>query len=180
VAGTTPVGFQTSAIGGANLDLPTQAAWGPDGRLYVGSVTGVITIYTFDDDYNVIATETVNTIATLPNPNILGIAFNPFNPPNPVKIYVAHSLLFAHNGGSCFTGPSPYNGQVSVLTGPNFTAAQPLITGLPVSNHDHGINGLEFDNNGDLLIAVGGNTNAGVAGNCFIGRCLNRRIRPLS
>lgn len=36
--------------------------------------------------------------------------------------------------------------------------------GLPVSDHDHGVNGMEFDDNGDLFIQVGGNTNAGVPG----------------
>jgi glucose/arabinose dehydrogenase len=39
-----------------------------------------------------------------------------------------------------------------------------VVTGLPVSDHDHGVNGLEFDNDGNLLIQVGGNTNAGVPG----------------
>ncbi|MCA1995351.1 MAG: PQQ-dependent sugar dehydrogenase, partial [Coleofasciculus sp. S288] len=65
-------------------------------------------------------------------------------------------------GGGSFTGFSPYSGQVSVLEGPDFSVVTPLITGLPVSNHDHGINGMTFDENGDLLIAVGGNTNAGI------------------
>ncbi len=37
------------------------------------------------------------------------------------------------------------------------------MTGLPVSHHDHGVNGLQFDDSGDLLIASGGNTNAGIA-----------------
>jgi len=78
-----------------------------------------------------------------------------------VKLYVAHSQLFAEGGGS-FTGPAPYTGQVSVLTGPNFSTVQPLITQLPVSNHDHGVNGLQFDNNGDLFIANGSDTNAGI------------------
>ncbi len=169
VAGTAPVDFQITNIAGATPLAPTQAAWGPDGRLYVGSANGPITIYTFDDNYNVVGTQVVNTIAGLSNPTILGIAFNPFDSPSPVKVYVAHSQLFA-NGGACFTGPSPYSGEVSVLTGPNFDTAQPLITGLPVSNHDHGVNGLEFDNNGDLLIAVGATTNAGVAGDCEIGQ----------
>jgi hypothetical protein len=96
----------------------------------------------------------------------MGIAFNPFDPPGVVRIYVAHSQLYA-NGGSCFSGTSPYSGQVSVLEGPSF-AVQPLITGLPVSNHDHGISGMQFDNNGDLLIGVGGNTNAGIP-SCLLG-----------
>jgi hypothetical protein len=67
------------------------------------------------------------------------------------------------NGGTTPTGPSPYTGQVSVLTGPSFAAPQAVITGLPVSNHDHALNGIAFDDNGDLLISVGSMTNAGVA-----------------
>jgi glucose/arabinose dehydrogenase len=39
-----------------------------------------------------------------------------------------------------------------------------IITGLPVSDHDHGVNGLEFGDHGELYILVGGNTNAGVPG----------------
>src|SRR5690606_41079312 len=40
--------------------------------------------------------------------------------------------------------------------------ALPIFTGLPVSNLDHSVNGLEFDLHGDLYTAVGGKTNAGV------------------
>jgi glucose/arabinose dehydrogenase len=154
-----PINFVKSTV--ASLEQPTQGAWGPDGRLYVGTMKGNIEAYSFDDNYNVIDTQTITTIAGLSNKNILGMAFNPFDPPGTVRIYVAHSLLFA-NGGLCFDGFSPYSGQVSALEGPTFSVLQPLVTGLPVSNHDHGINGLQFDHNGDLLIAVGGNTNAGV------------------
>ena len=150
----------------ANLESPTTGAWGPDGRLYVGTVVGEIKAYTFDDNYNVIDEQTISTLTGVSNPNILGIAFNPFETTanGQPKIYVSHSQLYA-NGGKGFdllTEFSPYSGQVSVLEGPDFTA-QPLITGIGVSNHDHGVNGLEFDSEGNLLIAVGGNTNAGIA-----------------
>ena len=37
-----------------------------------------------------------------------------------------------------------------------------IITGIPISDHDHGINGIEFGDNGELYIQVGGNTNAGI------------------
>ena len=60
------------------------------------------------------------------------------------------------------------NGAVSTLSGPAFDTVEPLITGLPVSNHDHGVNAIQFDDNGDLYVAVGGNTNAGVE-HCNIG-----------
>ena len=150
----------------ANLESPTTGAWGPDGRLYVGTINGEIKAYTFDDNYNVTDEQTINALTGVSNPSILGIAFNPFETTanGQPKIYVSHSQLYA-NGGTGFdplTEFSPYSGQVSVLEGPDFTA-QPLITGIGVSNHDHGVNGLEFDNEGNLLIAVGGNTNAGIA-----------------
>jgi glucose/arabinose dehydrogenase len=160
VAGTVPISFTTPAQVAA-ITSPTQAAWGPDGRLYVVSDTGNITIYTFDENYSITDTQVVTTIAALSNNSILGVAFNPVDPPNPVKLYVAHSQLFAEGGGA-FTGPAPYTGQILVLTGPNFSTAQPLITQLPVSNHDHGVNGLQFENNGDLFIANGSATNAGI------------------
>src|SRR5207302_9669052 len=118
VAGTVPISF-TTPTQVATLTSPTQAEWGPDGRLYVVSDTGNITIYTFDDNYSITDTKVVTTIAALSNNSILGVAFNPVDPPNPVKMYVAHSQLFAEGGGS-FTGPAPYTVQVSVLTGPSF------------------------------------------------------------
>jgi N-acetylneuraminic acid mutarotase/glucose/arabinose dehydrogenase len=158
-SGPVPVSFTTNVLD--SVTSPTRAAWGPDGRLYVGGIDGKITIYQFNDDYGLTNKTIVNTISALSNGDILGLAFNPFDPPSPVRLYVGHSQLYA-NGGGAFTGPSPYSGQVSVLTGPNFSTVQPLITGLPVSNHDHGINGMEFDDQGDLLFAVGGNTNAGI------------------
>ncbi|NET35846.1 MAG: hypothetical protein F6K19_28105, partial [Cyanothece sp. SIO1E1] len=153
----------------ANLEAPTTAAWGPDGRLYVGTITGDIVAYTFDDSYNVTDSQTISTLSAfngVSNPNILGIAFNPYEniAGGQPKIYVAHSQLYA-NGGTDFdplTVFSPYSGQVSVLEGPDFSVAIPLVTGIGVSNHDHGVNGLEFDAQGNLLIAVGGNTNAGI------------------
>ena len=160
VQGTVPISFSAPATI-ATLTSPTQAVWGPDGRLYVGSDQGTITIYTFGDDYTVSNTQVVTAIAGLSNPSILGITVNPRDPPSPVKIYVAHSQLYAEGGGT-FTGPAPYNGQVSVLTGPNFSTVKPLITGLPVSNRDHAINGMTFDDTGNLLICVGSETNAGI------------------
>lgn len=139
----------------------TQIAWGPDGRLYAATLDGVIVALTLDEHFHVLGTQTISAISYLSNPSILGIAFDPHDPPTPVKIYVSHSALF-QNGGSCYSGFSPYSGQVSRLTGPLFSNVEPIITGLPVSNHDHAVNGLQFDDYGSLLISQGGNTNAGV------------------
>ncbi|AFY68806.1 hypothetical protein Pse7367_0498 [Thalassoporum mexicanum PCC 7367] len=158
-----PIEFTTTAIAGTDSFGPTQATWGPDGRLYVASIAGQIKAYTFDDDYNVTATEEINAIAGLTNANILGIAFDPFADHNDPQLYVAHSQLFVNGGAEIPDGEfSPYTGQVSLLSGANFANLDPVITNLPTSNHDHGVNGLTFDDSGNLLIAQGGNTNAGV------------------
>ncbi|MGB5635789.1 MAG: carbohydrate-binding protein [Waterburya sp.] len=148
----------------------TTGAWGPDGRLYVALASGLIKAYTLDDNYNVTATQTIDVIKGLSNPNITGIAFNPFeNDGSQPKIYVSHNQFYANpsaygdGGFDELTEFSPYSGQVSVLTGPNFDTLTPLVENIGVSNHDHGVNGLAFDANGDLLITSGSNTNAGIA-----------------
>jgi glucose/arabinose dehydrogenase len=52
----------------------------------------------------------------------------------------------------------------SAISGSNLDVIEDIITGLPVSDHDHAVNGLEFGDHGELYILVGGNTNAGVPG----------------
>ncbi|HED65871.1 MAG TPA: hypothetical protein ENJ09_09995 [Planctomycetes bacterium] len=169
---TKPTTFQYSPSGPVPIDFdlaltppvthPTAAVFGPDRRLYVITVEGELHAFTFDDSYSAVTSEVVYPgVSGLSNANALGITVNPFDPPSPVRLYVGHGQHFV-NGGGPFTGPSPYTGQVSVLEGPTFATPVPLITGLPTSNHDHAVNGLQFDNNGDLFIAVGSNTNAGV------------------
>ena len=156
-----------------NNDGPSTAAWGPNGKLYVGLTNGQIKAYTFDDNYQVTSTQTIDTIAESAegNKNITGIAFNPFeNAGGQPKIYVSHNQFYANydsyaqeGGFNELTDFSPYSGQVSVLEGPDFTTLTPVVDNIGVSNHDHGVNGLAFDDNGDLLITVGSNTNAGIA-----------------
>ena len=164
--------FDTKDLG-INIGGKTTAAWGPDGRLYVGTRGGTINAYTFDDNYNITNTESITTLEGPSNNNILGIAFNPFeNDGSELKIYVSHSELEANKytypsqGGSGFNELvdfSPYSGEVSILSGANFSQQETLVDNIGVSNHDHGVNGLAFDGNGDLLITVGSNTNAGIA-----------------
>ncbi len=177
---TIPPEFDTSIIQDqatqTNYDINnlTVAEWGPDGRLYVGTMFGQLQILTFDDNYNVVDSEVVKTIGKLPvvgptafTKSILGIGFNPFDEYNseddPVRVYLSISEIYGNGGGAIPEGEaSAYSGEVVVLEGPDFTEVKPVVTGLPVSNHDHAVNGLEFDENGDLLILTGSNTNAGV------------------
>lgn len=151
---------RTIATGISN---PTTGAFGPDGRLYVATQGGQIRAYTLDGNNNVTDTQIINSISSQSGfRNVLGIAFDPFEEVGPGEtptIYVTRSSLF--------DGTEEYGSRVSTLTGPTFGTVNDIITGLPVSGFDHGINGIQFDGNGDLLIAVGGNTNTGVFDGVF-------------
>lgn len=165
---TGPIPVRFDLLQGIALSTPelTSAAWGPNGKLYVSKLNGRIYEVTYNDDWTVQSVNTRTGVSGLTNHDTLAIAFNPFDTydpqdPSTLKLYVSHGEQF-QNGGGAFTGPSYFTGQVSVLTGPSFNNPTPIITQLPVSNHDHSVNGMLFDDNGDLLICVGGNTNAGV------------------
>lgn len=165
-SGPIPVRFDLLTDRELSLPSVTSGTFGPDGKLYVSKLTGEIHVITFDEDYNAISVETKVGVSGLTNHDTLSLAFNPFDvfdpqDPTSLRLYVGHGEQF-QNGGGAFTGPSYFTGQISVLTGPDFDVPAPLITQLPVSNHDHSIDGMTFDENGDLIVSVGGNTNAGV------------------
>lgn len=54
-------------------------------------------------------------------------------------------------------GAAAYNGKINAVSGPNMDQITTIISGLPVSDHDHGINGIEFGDHGELYIQIGGN-----------------------
>lgn len=159
ISGPVPIDFDV--VNTISMTSPSTGAWGPDGRFWVGRLDGKVTAIEFDDSYGVLSQTTYDGVSTTDEDTILGLAFDPHD--TTPRVYVAHSETFAW-GGTTITGPAPFIGKVSLLEGPTYDAATltPVVTGLPSSNHDHLINGIEFDNNGDLLICVGGNTNAGV------------------
>ncbi len=157
--GPVPINFLRNHV--YSLNSPTNAAWGPDGRLYILRLGGEITAFEFDEGYGLIGSATYVGVSGLTNKDAIGIAFNPYDAPSPVRLYVGHGEHYA-NGGTTPVSFSPYSGQVSYIEGPNFDTPVPVVTGLPVSNHDHAVNQIAFDNNGDLFISVGSMTNAGV------------------
>jgi hypothetical protein len=81
---------------------------------------------------------------------ILGMSFHPgdTNSTNP-DVYVSHSQLF-HN---TYDG---YVGRISKVGGATLQTVTPVITGLPVSHHDHGVNGIDFGDHGEIYIMNGG------------------------
>jgi glucose/arabinose dehydrogenase len=156
-----PITFQTSKI--MDVYSPTTLTFGPDERLYVGTVNGILHKITFDANFQIVEAISSSIIADLgQNRSILGLAFDPMDTNSTPTLYVSHSMTF--HGESKSSSGLAINGKVSRISGSNLDAMEDVITGLPVSDHDHAVNGLEFGDHGELYIQIGGNTNAGVVG----------------
>jgi malectin (di-glucose binding ER protein) len=171
------VAFAQSQLS-ASIVNPTSLQFGPDGRLYVSEVDGTIKAFTIaaaSGGYTVTATETIDLVAQMPNHDDNG-AFNPNvtgrqvtgllvtgTAANPV-IYVSSSdprigAGTSHNDSNLDTN----SGTLSRLTlSGSSWVKQDLVVGLPRSEENHAVNGMQIDPvSGQLLLTVGGTTNAG-------------------
>jgi hypothetical protein len=167
--------FQLSA----SIVNPTSLQFGPDGRLYVSEVDGTIKAFTIATTsaggYAVTASETINLVANMPNHNDNG-TFNPNitgrqvtgilvtgTAANPV-IYVSSSDPRIGAGTSQNdTNLDTNSGTLSRLTRSGSSwVKEDLVVGLPRSEENHAVNGMQIDPvTGHLLLTVGGNTNVG-------------------
>jgi glucose/arabinose dehydrogenase len=161
-----PIDFTSGRIG--VIPSPTTVAFGPDGKLYVGTSKGHLYKLTLDGRYNILETISSTVVADLEeadeegNRMILGITFDPMDTSADPPVYVSHSRGF--HGAILNSSGVAINGKVSVVSGDKLDTIRHIVTGLPVSDHDHAVNGLEFGDHGELYIQVAGNTNAGVPG----------------
>lgn len=189
-----PVAFQTTKITVGNnkevdfLNLPTSATLGPDGRIYMGTLGATVQVLGYDpitlkaktycNSKQIFENEWKNQNDKPSKRDILGIAFNPKGSNN--LLYVSTSTLYWHkhqrvvrtNKAAWRNGAihrmkitkDPGSFVIGKKSGICVEQDERIITGLPVSNLDHSVNSLLFTQKGDLLIAVGGNTNMGLPG----------------
>ncbi|UZE94367.1 Kelch repeat-containing protein [Alkalimarinus alittae] len=139
------------------LSFPTSMVWAPDGRLYVTELFGTIHALTYDNNLNVIDDEILNGLTDKHGGRLtLGITLHHDNisDPNDFSLWVSHSSPSVDNGLA-------NSGTVTKLSGPGFTVAEDIITGLPRAKANHAPNSLHFGPDDRLYIAIGGNTGAG-------------------
>ncbi|MEL6844874.1 MAG: hypothetical protein AAFP02_16825, partial [Bacteroidota bacterium] len=182
------------SFGTSNLDFNgfngvnsgTSLMFGPDGRLYVLSLSGEIDVYTIQriaqDNYEVTASETINTIKNIPNHNddgsstttsnreatgitVAGTALEPI-------IYVTSSdpRVGGPSGDKALDTNSGIISRISWSSTTNTWTTVDLVRGLPRSEENHATNGLEFVtvNGVDFLIVCsGGHANAGAPSDNF-------------
>jgi IPT/TIG domain/Glucose / Sorbosone dehydrogenase len=73
------------------------------------------------------------------------------------------SNRFFHKGNMSSSGLT-VSGKIRRASGPNLETVIDIVTGLPVSDLDHGLCGLEFGDNGQLYFTSGAHTNGGIPG----------------
>ena len=156
----------------------TSIAFGPDGKLYVATISG--DIHRWDVNANgTIDTTSQETLSleyfkgTSSNNDDRGIIGLVFDPEDPNTIWVSDNAPIPREGRS--DQIPEFSGQVSKITlgtGGSFdgASAEAYITGLPRSGGDHVTNSLEFRNIGSdadpeylLYVMQGSNSAAGRA-----------------
>jgi IPT/TIG domain len=152
---TVPINFASQFLYGINQ--PTAVRFGPDRNLYVGTVDGKLARITLNDDYTTVVGSIISTVAKFRC--ILGIAFNPMDTKPIPDVYITTSFFF-HGSPTSSSGQS-INGNVKKISGANLEIIENVITGLPVSDHDHGVTNIEFGFNGEVYFGLGSNTNGG-------------------
>lgn len=163
----------------SSSEFATCIRLGGDGKIYMGTLQGKVVVLEYDMD----TFEVSSRCSSRPlkdkrfqkkgapaSRDILGLVFDPRDTiPRP---YVSSQTLFWREKRNIDASNAAAwrNGAVDRLK-PGRDATDPsicliydkrIISNLPVSNHDHGVNGMEFSQTGDLFIAVGGFTNSGL------------------
>ena len=163
-SGSVPLEFESSflKLNGKKWDIPTITGivYGPDHNFYISSLNGLVYRFKMKQDLEV--EDICHGESVGENRAVLGMAFNPAN--KEPDLYVASSVL-DWKVKFKLSGPLAWaNGKVHLLRPSSencIDIVKDVITGLPVSNHDHGINQMVFGQDGRLHIQVGGFTNAG-------------------
>ncbi|KEO72289.1 malectin domain-containing carbohydrate-binding protein [Anditalea andensis] len=183
------INFNQSSLNFKNfsqISNGTSLIFGPDERLYVAQINGEIKIYTITqagpNQYEVIDQETILGIKQIPNHDDNGQpAFDNRSNRQITGITVSgsasHPIIYVGSSDPKWGGPSgdkvldTNSGIITKLTwtGTSWDMVD-LVRGLPRSEENHSINGLEFTiikGKPYLLLASGGLTNAGAPSKNF-------------
>lgn len=183
--GSIPVGFGKSTLQGETSTNPTTVQFGPDGRLYVGQLDGLIKAYTVarngTNQYAATATETISTINQVPNHNDNGALNSSITNRLITGMLVVGSasapvIYVGHSDPRIGAGPDgtdlnldTNSSMITQLTksGSSWQKVD-LVRGLPRSEENHAVNGMQLDPaTNTLYAAMGGNTNKGATSNNF-------------
>ena len=189
----TQIGVLTG-VAGVPINNPTSIQFGPDGRLYVASVSGEIAAYDVAIDADTgeftltsgeflefggtgVITGILNhdddgaVNAALEARQVTGLVVSEAEADGGFSVYVTSSDPRIGNSG---TGDQNLDTNSSTITridldaDGDITQVVDIVRGLPRSEENHSANGLQLSPDGNsLFVALGGNTNDGALSNFF-------------
>lgn len=123
-------------------------AWGPDNKLYAGTLDGQILRFSVGADGTLGSPEVFNTVNTKNGQNrfIIGMEFDPTSTADNLILWVTHSQGVLENA-------SDFTGKLSRLKGPTLSQYTDFVINLPRSVRDHLSNQLHFGPDGALYFS---------------------------
>jgi glucose/arabinose dehydrogenase len=118
-------------------------AWGPDNKLYAGTLKGEIVRFTVGSDGTLSSPQTITTVNTSNGQTrfIIGMAFDSAG-----NLWVSHSQATNLE----IAEAADWTGKISVLSGSNYQNYADVVVGLPRSVRDHLTNQIHFGPDGAL------------------------------
>jgi len=148
VANVDPfISFDKVSLPNAQGRQFSALAFGPDGRLYAGTLDGAILRYDVGADGQLGSPTVINTVKTNNGENrfIIGLAFDPAATAGNPILWVSHSQ-------GVFTNATNFTGKISRLSGASLTGYTDYVVGLPRSIRDHLNNEIHFGSDGALYM----------------------------
>lgn len=130
---------------------------GKDFRYYMSSRTGYVTAAKVGR--NLVVTESCRGAFMGGGRAIGGIGFNPMDPEH--RLFVSTNTYYHKRSKQRWDNAKIESVLVDKKGCP--VRGDVIISGLPVSNHDHGTNKIIFDGKGKMLISIGSSSNAGAS-----------------
>lgn len=163
IVGTDPsIAFEKIFLPSAQGERYSALAFGPDGRLYAGTLTGLIHRFNVSSDGTLSAPTVINTVQANNGGRrfLTGLEFDPAATAADPVLWVTHGQYVADNGTLNWNAPD-WTSKVSRLSGAGLSVYQDYVVGLPRSVRDHLTNQADFGPDGALYIGQASNNSMG-------------------